>query len=75
MAPLVAMIVGSVVRHVVGAIGAATAGAGAAGAAADTQSLPMDNEWAIAIGALMAAGAQIWSLWQAHRVDKDLKGL
>lgn len=68
MAPFVAMVVGSVVRHVVTAVGAGMVGAGAMGEAAQAQTLPVDNDWAMAIGALMAAGAQIWSLWQKHKV-------
>lgn len=64
MAPLVAMVVGSVVRTVITAIGAGAATVGAAPAVVDGG--PM-NEWQVAIGALLMAVAQIWSLIQKHR--------
>ena len=74
MAPLAAMVIGSVVRHVIAAVGTAAVGAGAAGEVVQAQPLPMENEWAIALGALIAAISQLWSLWQKRQANKALNG-
>jgi hypothetical protein len=59
MAPLAAMILGSVVRTVITAAGAGTVATGVVQEGA--------NEWQVAIGALLVAIAQVWSLVQKQR--------
>ncbi len=64
MAPLVAMIVGSVVRTVITSVGAGITTVAAAPAVTGNGTVDV---WQAAIGALIMAVAQIWSLIQKAR--------